>query len=75
MRLPRRYEHFVFGTIQSGVTSGVAAGIASYGYQNEGIFQHWVHAWLLSWALMIPLVLFVAPAIRRLTLILTHEEV
>jgi len=74
MLVPRKYDHFVFGTIQSGVTSGVAAGVASYGYQHEGIFQHWIQAWLLFWMLMVPLVLFVAPAIRRLTLILTREE-
>ncbi|MGE0629699.1 MAG: DUF2798 domain-containing protein [Hyphomicrobiaceae bacterium] len=74
MFVPRRYDHFVFGTIQSGVTSGVAAGVASFGYEQEEILLHWAQSWFLSWLIMIPLVLFAAPAIRRLTVLLTRED-
>jgi hypothetical protein len=33
--IPRRYVHFVFGIIQSGLTSAVAAGIASLPFLAE----------------------------------------
>jgi hypothetical protein len=29
-RIPRRYSHFVYGFIQSGLTCGIAAAIASF---------------------------------------------
>jgi len=74
MLLPRKYGHFIFGVLQSGITSGVAAGVATYGYHVERLFQHWLQAWLVSWALMIPLVLFVAPGIQRLTRLLTCND-
>jgi hypothetical protein len=74
-KLPRRFGHFVYGTIQSGLTSGVASGIASAGYLEEGIFlPRWVNAWVVSWAVMMPLVLLAAPLIRRLTLLIAHDE-
>jgi hypothetical protein len=39
--IPRRHSHFVFGVIQSGLTSLVAAGIASYPFIAAGQFaQH-----------------------------------
>ncbi|MEH2513386.1 hypothetical protein V1291_004740 [Nitrobacteraceae bacterium AZCC 1564] len=36
--IPRRYAHFVFGVIQSGLTSCIAAGIASYPLRASGGF-------------------------------------
>ncbi|EFI53272.1 MULTISPECIES: DUF2798 domain-containing protein [Afipia] len=74
MLVPRKYSHYVFGMIQSGVTSGLAAGVATFGYQGERLFAHWMKSWLISWTLMVPLVLFAAPAIQRLTLTLTRER-
>jgi Protein of unknown function (DUF2798) len=73
--IPRRYSHFVFGTIQAGLTAFIAAGIASASFVREGQFlSHWLLSWLLSWAVMLPFVLFAAPAIRRLSILLTKEE-
>jgi hypothetical protein len=73
--IPRRYAHFVFGIIQSGLTSAIAAGIASYPFlQTGGFTLHWLGAWLASWALMLPIVIFAAPGIRRLANALTREE-
>ncbi|CEG09116.1 hypothetical protein BN961_02537 [Afipia felis] len=74
MLLPRKYGHFIFGVLQSGITSGVATGLATYSYHVERLFQHWLLAWLTSWALMIPLVLFAAPAVQRLTFLLTCND-
>ena len=73
--IPRRYAHFVFGVIQSGLTSCIAAGIASYPLLAEGAFvSRWFGAWLLAWALMLPVVIFAAPVIRRLANALTRAE-
>ena len=73
--IPRRYSHFVFGFIQSGLTCAIAAAIASAPLASSGNFVlHWLQAWLLSWLLMLPVVLFAAPVIRRLTHAVTTEE-
>jgi hypothetical protein len=37
-RIPQRYGHFVFGVIQSGLTSCIAAGIASFPFIYDGHF-------------------------------------
>jgi hypothetical protein len=74
-RIPRRYSHFVFGVIQSGLTSLIAAGIASYPLLQTGHFlRNWLLAWLVSWITLVPAVLFAAPAIRALSLAITCED-
>ncbi len=73
--IPRRYAHFVFGVIQSGLTSGIAAAIASLAFWTQGqFFGHWLTSWLIAWIAMLPIVIFAAPAIRKLTEALTREE-
>jgi Protein of unknown function (DUF2798) len=73
--IPRRYSHFVFGTIQAGLTSLIAAGIASAPFIGHVEFlSRWLLSWLISWAVMLPFVLFAAPAIRSLSIFLTKEE-
>jgi len=73
--IPRKFAHFVFGVLQSGLTSGIASGIASVSFLRSGGFlSNWLHAWVVSWILMLPIVVFAAPAIRRLSLALTREE-
>jgi amino acid transporter len=72
--IPRRYSHFVFGVIQSGLTSAIAAGIASLPFRATGyLAMHWLQSWLVSWLLMLPVVIFAAPAIRRLAHTITRE--
>ena len=72
--IPRRFSHFVFGFIQSGLTCAVAAAIASVPFLAAGTFvSHWLQSWLVAWIMMLPIVLFAAPAIRSLTHILTRE--
>jgi hypothetical protein len=72
--IPRRYSHFVFGVIQSGLTSLIASGIASFPAQSLMQFiQHWTVSWLIAWAAMLPIVVLAAPAIRALSLRLTAE--
>ena len=67
MKIPARYEHFVFGILQSGLTSLIAAGIAVTPHAfDEAYLAHWLKAWLVSWLLMLPVVILAAPFIRRI---------
>ena len=75
LRIPRRFSHFVYGVIQSGLTCAIAAAIASFPFVAAGTFvAHWLQSWFVAWILMLPIVLFAAPAIRSLTHILTVED-
>lgn len=73
--MPRRYSHFVYGVIQSGLTCAIAAAIASFPIMAAGTFvAHWLQSWFIAWVMMLPIVLFAAPGIRNLTYILTRED-
>ncbi len=73
--IPRRYAHFVFGVIQSGLTSAMAAAIASRPFIADGSFvRQWLQSWLIAWLLMLPVVVCAASAIRKLSHVLTREE-
>jgi uncharacterized protein DUF2798 len=77
--IPRRYSHFVshfvFGVIQSGLASCIAAAAASFPFWQTGKFlSNWILAWLISWAMMLPAVIFAAPAIGSLSIALTREN-
>lgn len=75
LAIPRRYSHFIFGFIQSGLTCAIAAAIASFPLMRTGGFvQNWLLSWVISWMTMLPLVLAAAPAIRALSIRLTREE-
>ncbi|HXI04914.1 MAG: DUF2798 domain-containing protein [Bradyrhizobium sp.] len=75
LAIPRRYSHFVFGVLQSGLTCFIAAAIASRPSLATGHFLwNWTTSWLFSWVAMLPIVLLAAPAIRSLALALTREE-
>lgn len=75
LRIPRRYGHFVFGVIQSGMTSAIAAGVASMPFFGTFEFlENWVSSWLIAWMTTIPIVILAAPAIRRLVLALTIDS-
>lgn len=73
--IPRRYSHYVFGVLQSGLTSAIAAGIALFpGDGAPGLLLRWLVSWLLAWCVMLPVVIFAAPFIRRLAVALTRED-
>ena len=73
-KISRRYAHFLFGFIQSGVTT--ASAVASFPFLANGAFvANWVESWLISWALMVPIVIFAAPTIQRVTVLLTSDDV
>lgn len=72
--IPRRHGHFVFAVIQSGLTSLIAAAIASYPLLASGSFlRHWLISWLIAWATVLPIVVLAAPLIRTLSDLLTRE--
>jgi hypothetical protein len=72
--IPRRYAHFVFGVIQSGLTSAIASAIASTPFiAGGGFLSHWLTSWLIAWGLMLPVVMFAAPFIQKLALSLTRD--
>ena len=75
LAIPRRYSHFVFGVIQSGLTCAIAAAIASFPFIEAGGFvRNWIVSWLIAWVTMLPVVLAAAPAIRSLAVRLTRDD-
>ena len=72
--IPRRFSHFVFAIVQSGLTCAIAAAIASYPFLTAGSFtRHWLQSWGLAWLLMLPVVVFAAPGIRKLAYLITRD--
>jgi|KBSMisStaDraftv2_1062788.scaffolds.fasta_scaffold724178_2 hypothetical protein len=72
-KLPKKYSHYVFGVIQSGITCSIASAIASAPFASNGAFlAHWIGAYLYSWAIMLPLVVIAAPVIRKMASALTE---
>jgi FtsH-binding integral membrane protein len=72
--IPRRYAHYIYGIIQSGLTCAIAAAIASYSFWADGVFvAHWLRSWFIAWVTMLPVVIFAAPFIRRWSEALTRE--
>jgi len=66
---------FLFGVIQCGLTTAVASGVASLALLASGGFLvNWARSWVEAWALMVPIVIFAAPFIRRASLFLTRAE-
>ena len=75
LKIPRQHSHFVYGVIQSGLTCAIATGIANVPFAAQGVFLvNWLQSWLVAWIMMLPVVLFAAPAIRNLTHLLTDEN-
>jgi hypothetical protein len=73
--IPRRFDYFVYGVIQSGLTCAIAAAIASFPFIATGtLVIHWLRSSFVAWIMMLPIVLFAAPAIRRLTNLLPRED-
>lgn len=66
--LPKKYEQVAFGFLLSAMMSFLVSGFATLialGLSADFPLS-WVKAWLPSWALAFPVVLVVAPFVRRL---------
>ena len=73
--IPKRYDHIVYGVIQSGLTCGVASAISTAGIDGvEHYLVQWLRSWSLSWLFMLPLVLLASPLIRRLSQALVRRD-
>jgi hypothetical protein len=75
LKIPRRHSHYIYAVIQSGLTTAIAAAVASVPFlEGRSFLVHWLSSWVVAWAMMMPIVLLAAPVIRNLTYFLTHEE-
>jgi hypothetical protein len=73
---PRRHAHFLFAVIQSGLTSAIAAAVASANLVwIGGFWTHWLRSWIVAWIFMLPIVILAAPLIRRLADLKTRSDV
>jgi hypothetical protein len=73
-KIARKHSHFVFGGLQAGLTSLIAAGIASFPSPTVVHFLgHWMWSWLMSWTIILPVVVLAAPFIRAASIALTRE--
>lgn len=76
LRPPRRYAHFLFAALQSGLTSAIASAIASVNlFWKGGFFEHWLQSWLAAWVIMLPIVIVAAPAILHLSNFITRPDI
>ncbi len=75
-RLPRHYAPFIYGIIQSGLTTAIATAIATLQTTSLGLrfVMHWLSAWGLAWLAMLPVVVFAAPLIQRSVLALVRPD-
>jgi hypothetical protein len=73
-KLPKRNAPFIFGVIQSGLTSAVAAAIAHSSESLSTFLGDWLRSWLLSWVAVLPIVLLAAPVIRKIVAAITGEN-
>ena len=72
--IARKHSHFVFGILQAGLTTFIAAGIASFPSTTVVQFLgHWMWSWLVAWVIMLPVVVLAAPFIRTASIALTRE--
>ena len=75
LKIPRRHSHYIHAVIQSGLTTAIAAAVASVPFlEGRSFLVHWLSSWMVAWVMMMPIVLLAAPVIRGLTHFLTHEE-
>jgi ABC-type siderophore export system fused ATPase/permease subunit len=66
-RIPRRYNQYMFGVIQSWITCALVAAVSCAPVLSDASFVvAWLKSWLTSWAAILPVVLLAAPVIRRI---------
>lgn len=69
MKIPKRFQGVVFiafmGTAMVLFMSFALTGINT-GFFSEGFFSRWLRAFLVGFAVSMPIALLLAPAIRRL---------
>jgi hypothetical protein len=76
MKLGRGRVPYIYGVIQSGLTTAIAAGVATYRHAGLSleVVPDWGAAWLLSWFAMLPIVIGFSPWIQRAVAALCDGE-
>ncbi len=67
MRIPYAYAAHVYGILQSAITTGVATAVATFS-MTDGLSEFvmaWSRNWILAWLAMLPIVITIAPVLRR----------
>jgi hypothetical protein len=67
--IPKRFENVVFGLFLSGMMSFLVTGISNamnVGVADPEFLGKWMRSWATSWAFAFPVVLFVAPIVRKI---------
>lgn len=71
-----RFAPYLFGLLLSGFMSLIVSGIATV--RAVGLVHHlpmiWLEAWLTSWLVAFPVVLVVAPTVRRLVSAMVRQD-
>ncbi len=67
MKIPHRHAPHLYGIMQSGLTTAIAATIATYRQTGMGgeFGTEWLLAWTVAWVTMLPIVIFLSPFIQR----------
>lgn len=72
-RIPARFGDYLYGSIQAAITTAVATVVAMVQSSGDLSLLLLSKSWLLSWFAMLPVVVFVAPLIRRAVMALTDS--
>ena len=67
--IPKRFENVVFGLLLSAMMSFLVTGISNVmniGVSDPDFLFKWMRSWGTSWAFAFPVVLFVAPIVRKI---------
>jgi hypothetical protein len=76
-KLPPALAPYAFGVIQAAVTTCVATAVATAQIMDvgPGFWGYWLAAWIFSWLTMLPIVILVAPVIRRIVQSMTGPPI
>jgi Protein of unknown function (DUF2798) len=67
--IPKRFEAVAFGFLLSALMSFMVSGISNaigHGIMTPGFPGLWMKSWVAAWAFAFPVVLVVAPLVRKL---------
>lgn len=74
--IPQRYANLVFALLLSGIMSFIVSGLSTFraaGWTPEA-WMLWLGNWVTSWAIAFPIVVVVAPLVRRIVARLTMPQ-
>lgn len=76
MKLPRRLAHAVFSLIMSALSALLVSGVLTLRMHGPApdFLPRWTNAFLTAWPVILPVIFFVAPLVRRWTDRLTGRE-